>query len=112
MNSKKRNCRLSFKRVVTTVNQATGRKVPSEQLVVNDWAFLFEPMNSKTKTSLIGRIDRAAAHLTWSGTINLLDGDYCEFGGKTYVFREPLADVHRPKKRYTTGYLAEKRGDE
>ncbi len=109
MNSKKRNCRLSFKRVVNTVNPTTGRKVPSEQLVVNDWPFLFEAMTSKTKTSLIGRIDRAAAHLTWSGTINLEDGDFCEYAGKTYVFREPLADVHRPNKRYTTGYLQEQK---
>ena len=109
MNSKKRNCKLSFKRQVDTINQTTGRRVTAEQLVVNEHPFLFEPMSSKTRTSLAGRIDRAAAHLTWSGTINLQDGDYCEFAGKTYVFREPLADIHRPNRAYSTGYLAERK---
>lgn len=106
MNPKKRNCKLSFTRQIDTI--VDGRRVTSTQLVVADHPFLFEPMQAKTKTSLVGRIDRAAAHLTWSGTINLQDGDFCTFAGKTYVFREPLADVHRPNKRYTTGYLQEK----
>lgn len=109
MNPRKRNCKLTFNRQADTVNPATGRRTTEEVLVVFDRPFLVEGLHAKTAASIAGRIDRAKYTISWSGILNLRDGDYCTYAGAPFVLREILDDTGRPNKRYFTAFLAEQK---
>lgn len=110
MNPRRRNCKLTFHRQVDTVNPATGRRVAgAEQLVVANYPFLVEGLHARTAATLVGRVDKARYTISWSGILNLQDGDYCTYAGASFVLREILDDTGRPNKRYFTAFLAERK---
>lgn len=109
MNPRKRNCKLTFQRQADVVNPSTGRRVTAEQLVVADYPFLVEGLHAKTAATLAGRVDNARYTISWSGILNLRDGDYCTYAGAPFVLREILDDTGRPNKRYFTAFLAEQK---
>jgi hypothetical protein len=108
VNTRRRNCKLDFYRLAGTVG-ANGRTTTSRTLVAQALPCLVEGLRSRTRTSLVGRIDQAAYTCSWSGQ-QLRDGDLTTYQGGEYVLREIVDDSStRPSRKYFTAYLQEKK---
>ena len=65
-----------------------------------------EPVSTKEKETIIGRLAGARAKMTW-GTEAVKEGDRVTYNGKTYIVRECLDDTGRATLRYHTCILDE-----